>query len=102
MAVDPERRNNDMGLSLQWNARRKYNLDCLSAGIVPPELKRTETGDGFFVVSRHAAGTRAAYVVQAKIRKQYPNLITKVINQVDNTDVEWDAEIRAKLKEGTA
>ncbi len=89
-----------MGMSLQWNANRKHHLDCLASGIVPPELASTETGDGFYIVSRHAAGTRAAYVVQAKIRKQYPTLVTKVINQVDNNDVEWDAEIRAKRKDG--
>lgn len=97
MPVNPERRNLDMGQSLRWNANRKHNLECLSQGIIPPDLVDTQTGDGFYTVSRHAAGTRAAYVVQAKIRRLYPNLITRVINQVDNSDVEWNAEIRAKL-----
>lgn len=94
MAVDPARRQSDMAKSLGWNTQRPHLIACILKGISPPGVM--PDSEGFYEISRHAAGTRPAYVVQANLRKRYPKLHTKVVNTVDDDSVEWDAIIKAK------
>lgn len=80
------------------NLDRKFHLDCVANGINIPGLMQDP--QGWYRVSYHMAGTGSAWVQQAKIRKLYPNLDTRVSN-VRNLPCDWNAELWVKLKEKT-
>jgi hypothetical protein len=80
--------------SIVLNLDRKHHLECISKGVAVPGIHEKE---GWQRVSYHVAGMHSAGVQQAKIRKQYPNLSTMVIN-VKEQPCDWDAEIWVRLR----
>jgi hypothetical protein len=89
--------------STAWNAHRHSNLDRLNAtGVINhPDVVLIESNDTgaqrpWYRVSRHAGGVKAAYVVQNKLRKRWPQLEFKVVNTEYDEHKPWDAEIWAR------
>lgn len=78
------------------NLDRKFHLDCVSRGIEIPGAMRDDKG--WVRVSYHVAGTGSAWVQQAKIRKLYPMLETKV-KDTKSQPCDWNAELWVKLRE---
>ncbi len=78
------------------NLHRRFHLDCVSRGIEVPGLQQDDKG--FLRVSYHVAGTGSAWVQQAKLRKEFPNLETKVVDTTKVPGCEWKAEIWVKLR----
>lgn len=93
MARDREREANNMARSIVLNTSRGFHCDCISKGVAVPGL--TPDSEGYYTVSYHMAGMQAAWVMQSRLRKSYPNLLTRVVNVAD-TGVEWAAEVRVK------
>jgi hypothetical protein len=85
----------DQAASTLLNVQRDYHCKVISKGIEPPDVPKDE--GGYYTVSFHMAGTRSAWVMQAKLRKRYPELDTKVVAVVDK---DWKAEVRVKMKAG--
>lgn len=75
------------------NINRDFNCKAISKGLEPPGVPRYE--GGWYAVSFHIAGMRSAWVKQARLRKAYPDLDTKVVRVLDH---EWTAEIRVRRK----
>lgn len=85
--------------SREWNARRNMQLkDLQETGTLADVSKEFDLGDGWYVVSRHAGGSHAAYVTQNKLRKVHPGLEFRVVNTKDDDSVLWDAVIHARRK----
>lgn len=85
----------NMAASTLLNVDRDYNCAIIAKGLEPKDV--TKDAQGFYTVSKHMAGMRSAWVMQAKLRKKYEALDTKVVNVTDSP-CEWKAEVRVKLK----
>ncbi len=96
MSRDRAKEIADQAASTLMNIKRDFNCQVIAAGIEPQDI--TKDDEGFYTVSYHMAGKRSAWVMQARLRKKYPELDTKVVNVVD-MPCDWQAEVRVKLKE---
>lgn len=81
--------------SILLNLNQDFHLDCLSKGVNVPGLQRDT--EGYYRVGYYVAGVRSGWVQQAKMRRDWPMLETKVVNVADKP-CEWNAEIWAKRK----
>lgn len=80
-----------------WNIDRPQLLEALEHNGTLPRTLAPSMADGWYRVSRHAAGVAGAYAVQSKLRKDWPNIEFKVLPN-NKPSVEWDAEIWARKR----
>lgn len=95
MARDRAREVADQAASTLLNVKRDFYCQVIAKGVEPPDVPRDEAG--YYTVSYHMAGMKSAWVMQARLRKAYPGLDTKVEKVLDK---DWKAEVRVKLKAG--
>ena len=94
MARDRAREVADQAASTLMNVRRDFYCQVIAKGVEPPDVPRD--AEGFYTVSYHMAGTKSAWVMQARLRKMYGELDTKVEKVLDK---DWKAEVRVKRKQ---
>lgn len=85
--------------SVLLNLDQGFHLRCLSMGVAVPGLQ--VDAEGYTRVGYYVAGMRSAWVQQAKMRRAWPQLETKVVNVADQP-CEWSAEIWAKRKDAAS
>jgi hypothetical protein len=96
MPRDRAKEVSNQAASTMLNINRQFYCDCISKGVAVPGVPVDE--QGYLTISYHMAGTRPAWVMQARLRKRYPMLDTKVVNVTD-LPVKHNAEVRVKLRE---
>lgn len=79
--------------SVAWNVDTPRLIECVSKGIDVGSW--CSVRDGWALVSRHAAGKESAWVRANKMRRQWPNLETKVVGTEGK---EWKAEIWVRVR----